>query len=376
MALTSNNIEMIKAIAQNDLHKARTAALASLAEDKSKKNAWAIDRYRKYLTANASVIAGNMPNDLKVFLSGETPDSFNPGQYYLRDKERTIYEGVRRMRLTSELLAEKCIKYKNTTLLYGKTGTGKTELGRYIAYKLNLPFFYISFSTAIDSYMGNTAKNLHKAFEFCSSIPCVFMLDEVDCISMKRASGGSKGADGELERTTISLMQELDSLPGHVVLIAATNRPDLIDDALMRRFSLREEISPMTREELAAAADLLLSSTETKEYVKEEDLDALLERCDTPGAMMPELIRMISDGIYEENREKLEKEAEAKEGEKIDLWQVTYTWQANIAAETESDAVAIARRKRSQYTYNSKDFTERYEAKRADYIYPEQQGQT
>lgn len=369
--LTPNNLDMIKAIAQNDLHRARTAALASLAEDRSKKNAWAIDHYRKYLTANASVIAGNMPNNLKVFLAGETPDGFNPGQYYLRDKERAIYEGVRRMRLTSELLAEKGIKYKNTTLLYGKTGTGKTELGRYIAYKLNLPFFYISFSTAIDSYMGNTAKNLHKAFEFCSSVPCVFMLDEVDCISMKRASGGSKGADGELERTTISLMQELDSLPGHVVLLAATNRPDLIDDALMRRFSLREEISPMTREELAAAADLLLSSTETKEYVKEEDLDALLERCDTPGAMMPELIRMIGDGIYEENREKLEKEAEAKEGAKIDLWQVTYTWQENIPADTEADAIAIAKNHRSTYMY--RNCTERYSAKRAEYIYPQEQ---
>jgi len=368
MALTSNNLDMIKAIAQNDLHSARRAALASLAEDRSKKNSWAIDRYRKYLTANASVIAGNMPNDLKLFLAGETPDSFHPEQYYLRDQERSIYENVRRMKLTAVLLAEKGIRYKNTTLLYGKTGTGKTELARYIAYKLNLPFFYISFSTAIDSYMGNTAKNLHKAFEFCSSVPCVFMLDEVDCISMKRASGGSKGADGELERTTISLMQELDSLPGHVVLISATNRPDLIDDALMRRFSLREEVLPMTREELAATANLLLFSTGTEGYVKKEDFEALTARYDTPGAMMPELIRMIGDRIYEENREELEKEAEDKDEEKIDLWQVTYTWQANIAAETEADAVAIARNKRNQYTY-SKDYREKYEARRAEYIY-------
>ena len=55
MALTSNNLAMIKAIAQNDIHAARLAALASLAEDKSKKNAWVADRYRKYLTGNASV---------------------------------------------------------------------------------------------------------------------------------------------------------------------------------------------------------------------------------------------------------------------------------------------------------------------------------
>ena len=97
------------------------------------------------------------------------------------------------------------IPYKNTTLLYGESGTGKTELGRYIAYKLNLPFFYISFVSTIDSYMGSTAKNIHKIFEFCNSIPCVLMLDEVDSVAAKRSVAGSRGVDGEIERTTIAI---------------------------------------------------------------------------------------------------------------------------------------------------------------------------
>lgn len=370
MALTSNNIEMIKAIVKNDLHSARTAALASLAEDRSKKNAWAVDRYRKELTAHASVIASNMPVGLKTFLAGETPDNFHPEQYYARENEMSVYERIRRMKLTADLLSGKGILYRNTTLLYGKTGTGKTELGRYVAYRLNLPFFYISFSSAIDSYMGNTAKNLARVFEFCSSVPCVLMLDEVDCISMKRASGGSRGADGELERTTISLMQELDKLPGHVVLIAATNRPDLIDDALMRRFSIKCELLPMTEDELATMVQKFLSATDTERYVRKERIAELTGRYDTPGGLMPELIRMIGDGIYEENKDCLEKETEDKEEEKIDLWQVTYTWQANISAETEADAIAIARNKRNSYSY-MKDHKEGYFAKRAEYIYPE-----
>ena len=369
MALTSNNLDMIKAIAKNDLHSARTAALASLAEDRSKKNAWATDRYRKELTAHASVIATNMPADLKTFLAGETPDGFCPEQYYVRENEASVYESVRRMKLTTDLLSGKGIRYCNTTLLYGKTGTGKTELGRYIAYRLNLPFFYISFSSAIDSYMGNTAKNLAKVFDFCSSVPCVLMLDEVDCISMKRASGGSKGPDGELERTTISLMQELDKLPGHVVLIAATNRPDLIDDALMRRFSIKCELKPMTKDELATMAQKFLSATDTERYVQKERVAELMGRYDTPGGLMPELVRMIGDGIYEENRDRLEKEAEDKEEEKIDVWQMTYTWQANIPAETEADAIAVARNRRNSYSY-IKDHKEGYSAKRAEFVYP------
>ena len=329
MALTSNNIEMIKAIVKNDLHSARTAALASLAEDKSKKNAWAVDRYRKELTAHASVIASNMPAGLKTFLAGETPDNFHPEQYYARENEMSVYESIRRMKLTADLLNSKGIAYRNTTLLYGKTGTGKTEL-----------------------------------------VPCVLMLDEVDCISMKRASGGSRGADGELERTTISLMQELDKLPGHVVLIAATNRPDLIDDALMRRFSIKCELLPMTRDELTSMVKRFLSATDTEKYIQEEQIAELTGRYDAPGGLMPELVRMIGDGIYEENKDRLEKETEDKEEEKIDLWQVTYTWQANISAETEADAIAIARNKRNSYSY-MKDHKEGYSAKRAEYIYPE-----
>ena len=370
MALTSNNLAMIKAIAQNDIHAARLAALASLAEDKSKKNAWVADRYRKYLTGNASVLISNMPPGLQTILVGETPDGFDPERFYLREEDAAVYESICRMKQIAEEMAERNIPYRNTTLLYGKTGTGKTELGRYIACMLDLPFFYISFANALDSYMGNTAKNIRNAFEFCNTVPCVFMLDEVDCISMKRAPGGSKGIDGELERTTISLMQELDRLPSHVVIIAATNRPDLIDEALMRRFSIRHEVTPMSETEIAETATRFLAATRTAGYVSAENLSAITKKYDTPGAMMPELIRLIGDGIYEENKDALEAKAKAKSGDVTDLWRVRYTWETNIAAETDADAIALARGMRCRGTYSPKTCAEEYTAKRAEYIYP------
>ena len=343
MALTSSNIEMIQAIARNNLHAARTAALASLAEDRSKKNAGLVDQFKRELTAHASIIMSSMPNDLRVFLTGETPDGFRKEQYYPRENEMSVFKEIRTMKLTADLLSEKGIRYRNTTLLYGKSGTGKTELGRYVASELNLPFFYISFAHAIDSYMGSTAKNLSKIFEFCSSVPCVLMLDEVDCISIKRAADGSKGADGELERTTISLMQELDKLPSHVVLIATTNRPDLVDDALTRRFLIRRELFPMTKEELLGTAEKFLSATETEKYVSRDQLEALATKYSVPGRMIPELIKLIGAGLYEEHREQLDAAEAEKDEEKLDLWQVTYIWQKNIPADTEADAIAIAK---------------------------------
>jgi len=370
MALTNNNLEIIKAIAKNDIHAARKAALASLAEDTSKKNEWAVGYYRKMLIGNASVLMSNLPADMQTILVGEVPSGFDAERYYVRDSENSVIEDIAKMKLISEEMSLRRISYKNTTLLYGDSGTGKTEFGRYIAYKLNLPFFYVSFSSAIDSYMGSTAKNIHKVFEFCNSIPCVLMLDEVDCVATRRCAGGSKGVDGELERTTISLMQELDRLPNHVTLIAATNRLDMVDEAMLRRFSVKHEIKNMSKNELADLARQYVKATDTETYVDEATILTLVETCENPGQLMPELIKVIGKYIYEEKKDSFLEEADNDE-DRLNLWEVSYIWKTNISAETEEDAIAIARHERTRY--GCKATSEEYVAKRADFVYSEAQ---
>lgn len=368
MALTNNNLEIIKAIAKNDMHNARKAALASLTEDTSKKNAWAVDYYRKMLISNASVLMSNLPSDMQTILVGQTPAEFQAERYYVRESEQSVIDDITMMKLVSEEMSFRHIPYKNTTLLYGNSGTGKTELGKYIAYKLNLPFFYISFSSTIDGYMGSTAKNIHKVFEFCNSIPCVLMLDEVDCVATTRNAGGSRGVDGELERTTISLMQELDKLPNHVTLIAATNRLDMIDTALLRRFSVKHEIKEMSQTELCSLAKQYVEATKTTKYVNDDTVKNLIKECNNPGQLMPELIRVIGKGIYEEKKDELTNNE--KDEEKLNLWEVEYTWKLNVSAETEEDAIAIGRHERSGYYSGKNGANEKYTAKRAEFMCP------
>lgn len=372
MALTNNNLEIIKAVANNDIHTARKAALASLVEDTSKKNAWAVDYYKKMLVGNASVLMSNLPSDMKTFLVGESPGGFDEARYYVRPAEAAVVEDIVKMKLIADEMSARRIPYRNTTLLYGESGTGKTELGRYIAFKLGLPFFYVSFVSMIDSYMGSTAKNIHKIFEFCNSIPCVLMLDEFDCVATQRSSGGSKGVDGELERTTISIMQELDRLPNHVTLIAATNRLDMVDEALMRRFSIKHEIKNMTTVELNEMMEQYLYATDTQKYVPEDTLAEFATTYMNPGQIMPELIRTIGKNIFEEKKDEITAKAKAEDDEKLDLFEVTYTWKQTISAQTEEDAIAIARNNRSSYG-NVNGTTSTYEAKRAEFISPQEE---
>lgn len=344
---------MIKALANNDMRAAKIAALASLAEDRSKKNATVIRQYQRMLSGTGSRLMDALPRDMQTFLVGEQPGSFRADRYFLRLEEKKVADEVMTMKLVADEMHAMGIPYHNTALFYGASGTGKTELAKYIGHTLNLPFFYISFVSLIDSYMGSTAKNLHKIFEFCGQVPCVLMLDEIDCIAAKRASGGSRGADGELERTTIALIQELDRMPNHVTLIAATNRIDMLDEAVIRRFSVCHEVREMSRDELYQMAKQFVSATGAKKYITEEALAVLSEKYHNPGQLLPELCRMIGRTVYHEKKEEIAERIRNDRDQRTGVFEVTYTWRKAVCADTEEEAIAAVRSERERGLYGA-----------------------
>ena len=299
MGLSENQKRLIQAVSQNDIMAAKKCSVACIAEDTTQKNNWFCNKYKQILESSGSNMM-ELPHDLKNILCVEdVSNSFKEGRYYLSVRENDVFENIIRMKKVNEKLMEMSIPYLNSTLLYGESGTGKTTFGRYIAYKTGLPFCYLKFSDLVDSYMGSTSKNISKAFSYAISNPCVFMLDEIDCISIRRSSSGSSGGTGgEMARITITMMQEFDKLTNDIIVIGATNRKDRIDDALLRRFSIKHEVNVLDNKEKTEMVNKYL--TDIGMGFTEVEINNLVEKNKNQSILLNELIRTIALKIAEQ----------------------------------------------------------------------------
>src|SRR5580698_1256481 len=131
-------------------------------------------------------------------------------------------------------------------LMYGPPGTGKSRLARFIAKELGLDLYVARLDGLISSFLGSTSKNIRALFDFAAMTPCVLFLDEFDAIAKLR---GDSQELGELKRVVNSFIQNLDSLGGHSIVIAATNHQELLDSAIWRRFSYRLALSFPSQEQ-------------------------------------------------------------------------------------------------------------------------------
>ena len=132
------------------------------------------------------------------------------------------------------------LEFRNTLLLYGPPGCGKTSAAKYLASELELPLVTARFDTLISSLLGNTAKNIHRIFDFAKKQPCVLFLDEFDAIAKARDDAHELG---ELKRVVNSLLQNIDDFSQDGILIAATNHAQMLDKAVWRRFQTVIELS-------------------------------------------------------------------------------------------------------------------------------------
>lgn len=230
--MNQNIQRLMLAIAREDMYSIKNNAIDILKADKSQKNSSLREQLIKNLTEQQEL--KTLPTNISKYLTVEDVSmTFIPERYYLPYNESYVLEDILKTDKVTQQLTEKRIRYVNSTLLHGESGTGKTTFGRYIAYTLNLPFVYINFATLISSLLGDTGKRIDLIFNFVKNQRCVCMIDELDAIATKRGANDTS----EVNRIAIALMQALDKLQNGVIMIGATNRLEIIDEAIVRRFN-------------------------------------------------------------------------------------------------------------------------------------------
>lgn len=136
---------------------------------------------------------------------------------------------------------------RRSLLFYGPPGVGKSLTAEALGNELGLPVYLVRFETIIGAYLGQTAINLRQIFQFAESTPCVLLIDEIDALGKQR---GNPLDVGELDRVVIALMQELEHSQPKGLVIATSNVPKQLDQALWRRFDLVVEFPAPSRAEL------------------------------------------------------------------------------------------------------------------------------
>ncbi|KAL9184562.1 hypothetical protein ACHAXT_012532 [Thalassiosira profunda] len=162
----------------------------------------------------------------------------------LNEQIRELREVIELPLTNPELFVRVGIKAPKGVLLYGPPGTGKTLLARALASNISATFLKVVASAIVDKYIGESARIIREMFGFARDHqPCVIFMDEIDAIGGSRFSEGTS-ADREIQRTLMELLNQMDGFEdqGQVKMVMATNRPDILDPALLRPGRLDRKI--------------------------------------------------------------------------------------------------------------------------------------
>jgi cell division protease FtsH len=185
-------------------------------------------------------------------------------------------------------------KIPKGVLLYGPPGTGKTLLARAVAGEAGVPFFSISGSDFVEMFVGVGASRVRDLFEQAKeNAPAIVFIDEIDAVGRHRGAGMGGGHD-EREQTLNQLLVEMDGFDvrGGVILIAATNRPDVLDPALLRPGRFDRQIA-VEAPDLAGRFQILRVHAEGKPMAPDVDLEAVARR--TPGFTGADLANVLNE---------------------------------------------------------------------------------
>lgn len=240
MARADLLLDLVKGGARGDQELFRKALAALVTEERAKHHDILADRLTAYLASNggASSTLSAVPRR----------NGANPAPLYERIAERQLQglvlpsEVERAARelieeqSRAELLQAYNLEPRHRVLLIGPPGNGKTTLAEALATELAVPYMVVRYEAVIASYLGETAVRLARLFDEVRTRRCVLFFDELDVVGKER---GDIHETGEIKRVVSSLLLQIDELPSTVVVVAASDHPELLDRAVWRRFQLR-----------------------------------------------------------------------------------------------------------------------------------------
>ncbi len=239
MARADLLLSLVKTGIEGDQPTFRKTVQAIAAEEKEKRHYALAERLTELLQSPISQMSTPTagPSDSKL-----------QNSYYVVHPKRTLNdlvlpEGVRKgcQEIIEEhhrrdLLRSYNLEPRHRILLSGPPGNGKTSLAEAFAHELMVPLFVVKYGGIIGSYLGETAKQLDSLFEKIKAQRCVVFFDEFDALGKERADPNEVG---EIKRVVNSLLLQIDMMPCHVTVIAATNHSDMLDKAAWRRFQAK-----------------------------------------------------------------------------------------------------------------------------------------
>ena len=185
-------------------------------------------------------------------------------------------------------------KIPKGVLLYGPPGTGKTLLAKAVAGEAGVPFFSISGSDFVEMFVGVGASRVRDLFDQAKkSAPCIVFIDEIDAVGRQRGAGLGGGHD-EREQTLNQLLVEMDGFSANegIIMIAATNRPDILDPALLRPGRFDRQIV-VDRPDIKGRTEILKVHVKGKPMGQDVNLDVIAQR--TPGFTGADLSNLVNE---------------------------------------------------------------------------------